>query len=105
MEVCSILNHMRINNSLVVPAHKTEDSNRAVFEYNIRKSAYSVTVFVTSLMNIWIYPVCGEISSVYYSIYCMLMPVMSSIQMEITLGFDRILKTATRNLCLSAMFA
>lgn len=27
----------------VVPAHKTKDSNRAVFEYNIRKPAYSVT--------------------------------------------------------------
>lgn len=94
----------------VVPAHKTKDSNRAVFEYNIRKPAYSVALlvcctFVTSLMNIWIYPVCREISLVYYSIYCMLMPVMSSIQMEITLWFDRILKTATGNLCLSAMFA
>lgn len=47
------------------------------------------------IMNVWIYPAFREVDLVDEVIDCILMPVMSSTQMEIVLRFDSILRFAT----------
>lgn len=47
------------------------------------------------IMNVWISPAFREIDLVDEVIYCILMPVISSTQMEIALRFDSILRIAT----------